>query len=160
MASSLSAIVFAAILSAYLFIGRNLSRLASNQSLDVETRRTLRQMTTDVSEAITLTTAGATTMTLTKLGPSGNVTVSYVYNSGTQQLNRTVGATVTKLLSRAESLAFTYYAENGTTTTDTKSAKSVELSFTIAAGTQSSGTLARYRSVSPRVIMRNKQVLN
>ena len=160
MASSLSAIVFAAILSAYLFIGRNLSRLASNQSLDVETRRTLRQMTTDVSEAITLTTAGATTMTLTKLGPSGNVTVSYVYNSSTQQLNRTVGATVTKLLSRAESLAFTYYAENGTTTTDTKSAKSVELSFTIAAGTQSSGTLARYRSVSPRVIMRNKQVLN
>lgn len=160
MASSLSAIVFAAILSAYLFIGRNLSRLASNQSLDVETRRTLRQMTTDVSEAITLTTAGATTMTLTKLGPSGNVTVSYVYNSGTQQLNRTVGTTVTKLLSRAESLAFTYYAENGTTTTDTKSAKSVELSFTIAAGTQSSGTLARYRSVSPRVIMRNKQVLN
>ncbi len=160
MASSLSAIVFAAILSAYLFIGRNLTRLASNQSLDVETRRTLRQMTTDVSEAITITSAGATSMTLTKLGASGNVTVSYVYNSGTQELNRTVGTSTTKLLSKAESLAFTYYAENGATTTDTKSVKSVELSFTIAAGSQANGTLARYRSVSPRVIMRNKQVLN
>src|SRR5688572_20401816 len=77
VASSISAVVFAGILAAYLFVGRNLTRLVNVQHQEVESRRTLRQVTQDVSAAIQLTTATSSQLSLTKPTSSGTTAVSY-----------------------------------------------------------------------------------
>lgn len=159
VATSISAFVFAGILAAYLFVGRNLTRLVNFQHQEVEGRRTLRQMTDDVSAAINLTTATATQLTLTKPTSGGTTTVTYAYSSGARTLTRTDAAGAQIILSGLTSFTITYYNERGTAVTAKQSVKSLEFAFTSAAGTAGSGTQASYQTVSPRVVVRNKALL-
>src|SRR5262245_19186427 len=71
VATSLPAIVLAAALAAFLFVGRNLTRLVNLQHQEVESRRTLRTFTQDLSAAIQLSTATSTALTMTKPTSSG-----------------------------------------------------------------------------------------
>ena len=160
VATSLSAIVFAAILASYLFVGRNLTRLVNVQHQEVESRRTLRQVTQDVSSAIQLTTATSSQLSLTKPTSSGTTSVSYVYSSGGGTLTRSDAVGTQTLLSGLTDFTITYYNEGGTAvTSSTQSMKAVEFTFTSGAGSAASGTLAAYRTVSPRILLRNKAVL-
>jgi prepilin-type N-terminal cleavage/methylation domain-containing protein len=160
IATSLAAIVLAAILSAYLYVGRNLTRLVNTQEQETKSRRTIRQFTDDVSAAIKLTTASATSLVLTKPLASGNATVSYTYSSGNGTLTRTQSGASQTLLSGITAFNIEYFNEVGTTiTSSAQSVKSVELSFTTAAGNSTTGTRATYASVSPRVVLRNKMPL-
>lgn len=158
--STLAAIVLAAVLSTYLFMGRSLTRLANSQEQDVKSRRALRLFTNDVSAAIQLTTATESTLTLTKTTAGANVTVSYVYSSAAGTLSRTQGTATQKLLTGLTACTITYYNPGGSVVTSSiSSVKAAELSFSTSVGTAKSGTAAKYATVSPRVVMRNKPVL-
>jgi hypothetical protein len=62
---SLATIVFAGILAAYLFLGRNLARMANMQEQMVKNRRALQLFTKDLSSAVALTNSSSTTLSLT-----------------------------------------------------------------------------------------------
>jgi archaellin len=160
LATTLLGIILVGVLAAYLFLGRNLTRLVNLQHQENESRRTLRTFTQDVSAAIQLTTASTTQVVLTKPTSSTNATITYTYSSGAGTLVRNDGTTSLTMLSGLTALTFTYYNEAGTVVSGSpQSVKSVELSYSSAVGTATSGTLARYTSVSPRAILRNKTAL-
>jgi prepilin-type N-terminal cleavage/methylation domain-containing protein len=159
IATSLSAVILAAVFSAYLFLGRNLTRLVNVQQQDVASRSAVRQFTQDVSAAVQLTTATSSQIVLTKPSASGTTTVSYVYSAADRTLTRVAGSTTRTLLSGLTDFTVAYFNSAGGATANPGSVKAVELSFTTAAGSDASGTRARYASVSPRVILRNKPSL-
>jgi type II secretory pathway component PulJ len=158
IAASLSAIVFAAIFSAYLFLGRNLTRLVNVQRQEVESRRALQHFTRDLSAGIRLSTATGTALTLTKPTAGGTTTVAYLYSSGDGTLKRTEGLNTQTLVSEISpgTFVFTYYNESGATVSEVQSIKSVEMSFSTTHGSRRAGTKAGYTTVSPRVVLRNK----
>jgi prepilin-type N-terminal cleavage/methylation domain-containing protein len=160
VATGLLAIVLVGVLAAYLFVARNLTRLVNTQQQEVESRRTLRTFTQDVSAAIQLTTATSSQLVFTKPTASGTTTVSYTYSAGNGTLVRTEGAGTKTLLTGLTSLTLSYFSEAGTLVTSSpQSVKSVEMMFSSAAGTATSGTQSRYTTVSPRVVLRNKATL-
>lgn len=161
VATSLLAVVLAGVLAAYLFVGRNLTRLVNVQHQEVESRRTLRTFTQDLSAAIQLSTATTTVLTLTKPTASGGtVTVTYTYSSTAGTLVRTEAGANNTLLSGLTTFTITYYNEAGTVVTSSpQSVKAVEFAFASASGSANSGTKASYTTVSPRVLLRNKPAL-
>lgn len=160
VAVTLSAIVMVAILSAYLFVGRNLTRLMNMQGQEVDSRRALRYFAADVSAASAVTVMSAASLTLTKVETSGSVTVSYTYAALDGTLIRTQGTNTLTLFSDLTSFAFTYYNDAGSAISSSPhSVKAVEFLATASSGTAATGTLSRYTSASPRVVLRNKQAL-
>ncbi len=65
IAASLTLILVFGVLSAYLFLGRNFTRLTGTQQQDVKARRALRQFTQDVGTANTFTTTTASSLVFT-----------------------------------------------------------------------------------------------
>lgn len=127
IATALSAVVFAAIFSAYLFIARNLTRLAYTQQQMVESRDALYRLGKDVREATGFSTATDTTLDLVL---SSGI-VRYVYAAGTGTLTRSFpypGGTPTILVHNITGqdplpkitgdtfsyTFFTYYSKTGT----------------------------------------------
>lgn len=160
VAVSVCSFVFAGILSAYLFVGRNLTRLVNFQRQEVESRRTLRQFTQDLSAAIQLTTATSTQLALTKPTATGTTPVSYNYSSGGGTLTRTDSAGTQTLLSGVTAFSWSYFNEAGSAVAaGTQSIKAVEFSYTSGVGSSASGTLASSATVSSRIVLRNKPAL-
>jgi hypothetical protein len=160
VAVGLCAIVFAGIMSAYLFVGRNMTRLINFQQQEVQSRRALRQFTQDLSSAIQLTTATSTQIALTKPTATGTTAVSYAYSSGAGTLARTDTAGTQTILSGVTSFALSYFNESGSSVASgTQSIKAVEFTYTSRAGSSASGTMASSTMVSPRVLLRNKPAL-
>jgi hypothetical protein len=160
IAGSLAAIVVAAVLSASLFMGRNLTRLVNVQDQEVEGRRALRYFTDDVSAAISITVGTTTTLTLIKPTAASTTNVSYVYSALNGTLTRSDLAGARTLLSGLTSFSFAYFNESGDQIASSpQSIKAVEFVASSAAGSEAAGTRARYTTASPRVVVRNKQVL-
>ena len=160
VSTGLLAIIIMGVLAAYVFVARNLTRLVNTQQQQVESRRTLRTFTQDLSAASQLTTATATQLVLIKPAASGTTTVTYAYSSTNGRLVRTEGSAAKTLLTGLASFTLTYYSEAGSTVSSSpQSVKSVEMMFSSSAGTATSGTLARYTTVSPRVLLRNRTTL-
>lgn len=160
VATGLSAIVFAGILSAFLFMGRNMTRLINLQTQEVASRRAVRLFTQDLSAAIQLTVCATTQLTMTKPAASGTTTVSYVYDATAGTLVRSEGTATLTILRGLISLNITYYNEGGTAITGSpQSIKAAEVAFTTATGSATSGTKVSYQTVSPRVVLRNKPLL-
>src|SRR5262249_46206528 len=87
ISTSLAGIVIAGMLSTFLFLGRNLSRLASQQALENETRKALIHLRRDFGLARGIkngTTPTSSTVTLALA--SGDVT--YTYDSTAKNLRR------------------------------------------------------------------------
>jgi prepilin-type N-terminal cleavage/methylation domain-containing protein len=158
-AVSISTIVFVGMFSAYLFVGRNFTRLANAQQQDAEGRRTLQRFTQDLSAAISLTTAMPTEISLTKRLATGTATVSYAYSAANGTFTRTDSAGTQTLLSGVTGVTLSYFSEAGNPTTTPHSIKSVELLVSSAVGNASGGTRATATAVSPRIVLRNKAAL-
>jgi prepilin-type N-terminal cleavage/methylation domain-containing protein len=160
VATSVSAIVFAGILAAYLFMGRNLTRLVNTQQQEAQSRRALRQFTQDVSAGTQISVPASGQLWVTKPTASGTTTIKYVYSSGTGTLVRNDGADQ-KILSSLTALSYVFYSESGATVTasNLQSAKSVQLTFSSSIGTSNAGTQSQITTVSPRVVLRNKPML-
>jgi type II secretory pathway pseudopilin PulG len=90
---TLLAILCTAVISAYLFMGRNLERLMNTQRQGVSSRRALQQFVTDVSAAITFTSATTSNLTFT-VPISGTLA-----NCATTNGSTTVTCTSTAILS-------------------------------------------------------------
>jgi prepilin-type N-terminal cleavage/methylation domain-containing protein len=161
---SLSLMVLTAVLGSYLFMGRNLVRLANQQTLETESRRALLYFAQDVRMASTLSSPSATGVTFTLPTSSSTTTVAYSYNSSAGTLTRTPATgTAQVLLHNLQSLTINYYniAGNAITGTDTgvsiPNIRRIALSFTAQAGSSNNGTLTILHQVaSPRLSMRNK----
>ena len=228
---ALLAILCTAVISAYLFMGRNLERLMNSQKQGVSSRRALQQFTADVGSAIAITSAtsslltfatpsslvlancsttnGSATVTCTSttgLNAGMSITgtgiplsatvssvtnsttlvlsavatatnsglslyspvITYAYNSGSSPatFTRTAGGVTTTLLTGINTSAtsptngFAYYDENGNTVAGTSTyLKMIEFAFTTTSGNSTIGTQSNYVTVSPRVMLRNKALL-
>lgn len=187
--AALSAAVMAAVLSSYIYLGRGLGRLANQQVVDTETRRTLAYFTQDVQSATGLADTAnlsATRVSLLVSGSSGNNTITYYYNNAATATNVTIdsiaismaensltrvvsdGTTVTSLtLLRnipASGCTIRYYdIRGGTYSTYTNylsGIKQLSLQFRTQAGLADSGTQTRvYDAASSRLALRNRGYL-
>lgn len=183
--ATLSAAVMAGVLSSYLFIGRNLGRLANQQVLETEGRRTLANFSRDVRTASGLTdTANLSATRVSLTVPAG--TVTYYHNntaaaatvsiSGTNvamaanALTRCFydGTTVTSLtLLRnitSGGLTFRYYdvtaREYTTYANYLTGIKQISLEFSTQLGASGNGTQTKvYQVASNRLVLRNHTLL-
>lgn len=161
VAVALSAIIFAGILSGYTFLARNFTRLLNTQGQDTKSRKAVYIFSQDISKAVQVASAADTHLTLL-LPVSGGTTssVSYDYNSTDGTLTRTDSSSSVVLLSNLTYLDFNYFNKaGGAVTSGPLSVKEVEVSFSTALGTASNGTQSRYTAVSPRLVLRNKPLL-
>lgn len=160
IASALALMIFAAVFSAYLFLGRNLTRLVNFQRQEVESRRALRLFSEDVSAATQITTAAAAQLALVRPTNSGNTTVTYTYSAADGTLTRVAGAASQTIVTGLTSLSVSYFNSSGSSPgSNLHAIKAVELAFATRAGSSAGGTLAQYTTASPRILMRNKAVL-
>ncbi|HUR59445.1 MAG TPA: prepilin-type N-terminal cleavage/methylation domain-containing protein [Opitutaceae bacterium] len=171
IASSMAAILMAAVLSSFVFIGRNLARLASYQSLESEARKALAYLRQDLALAQAVKNGTTpTTATVTLVLPGGNVT--YTYESGNRRLRRqaTFGANTDFTLLRnstceCTSFAFDYFTTNNDAPTDQitsttlvpYSIKQIAVGFVVETPTTAStGTRTRFEAASARYFIRNR----
>jgi Tfp pilus assembly protein PilW len=166
--ATLSAAVMAAVLSSYIFVGRNLARLANQQVLETEGRRTLAYFARDIRLASGLSgTPSATSVTLSQPTSTGTTTVAYSYNSGAGTLTRTPASGTAQVLLRnitASGLTIRYYDTSGnpyTTYVDYLSGiKQISLEFSTQLGTAGNGTQTKvYELATNRLILRNRSLL-
>lgn len=171
ISSALAAVVMTAVLSTFVFMGRNLARLASHQALETESRKALHYLRRDFAAAQTVksgTTPGAANVTLVL--PAGEVT--YTYDSTTRNLRRqaTFGASPDLTLLRNPSCECTSFAFRYFTTSDSAptnqvtpslnvpySIKQIQVGFTVESpSTWSAQSRARYDAASSRFLLRNR----
>jgi hypothetical protein len=175
MVTFISSFVFAGVLSAYIFLGRGLSRQVNEEDLESRTRLALFWFNQDVSLSSAIiaqnpgTRVTGTMMSLTI--PSVGSTVYYACNwaggTGNGVLTRQVGVgPVLKLLTHLTSFSFGYYDSAGNTiaapTTATSAAidiKQAYMAFTTTEGVASTGNQSNLTVVSPRVTLKNKGIL-
>lgn len=168
IAATLSLIVIGAVFSAYIYMGRNLTRLVNMQEQDVRNRRTMETWGKDVGSATAIVTATDTQFAFRVQSAAGTSdVVNYTYTAGanaTGTLVRTytpaVGVvTTTTLLTKLTAFDFNYYTEPGVATTTITWIKSAQFSYTAQVGVSTTGTLAVYPNVSARIVIRNKALL-
>ena len=159
LASVISAIVFAAIFSAYIFMARNLARMANFQQQQVQNRQTFYYVGKDVSDAVQLTGASSSSLVLT-LSSGAIITYTCVpaipspTTPGT--LSRMVDGAVPAptLLSNLTTFSFGYYDKSGAPTSVHTNIKQVELRYTSAVGDKANGTQSSDIVVSARMVLR------
>lgn len=168
---TLGIMVMISVMNAYLYLGRNLTRLGLHQQLEAKSRQAVDYLTQDLKAATALASAPtATSLALTL--PTG--TVTYSYDSGNQRLTRTVDANPAVVLLadtdtaarvvNCTAFAFSFYNTSGGAATDQStpstyvalSVKQVSMSFTLEAGTSGNATLTRLSLVTARFSVRNK----
>jgi len=175
MVTFISSFVFAGVLSAYIFLGRGLSRQVNAEGLESRTRLALHYFTQDVSSASAIAAqnpGSQVTGTQMALTIPGSNTVTY-YCDWTQGpangvLERQVGTNpYLVLLTNLSSFSLQYF-DSTTHAFAVPSAapsapqidiKQVCLTYTSTAGYGPSGNLSNFTVVSPLVIMKNKTVL-
>lgn len=157
---SLALAVMTAVLSSYIFLGRNLVRLVNQQTLETEARRTLAYFTRDVRMASGVTgTPSNTSVTFLLPTNFGTTTAAYSYDSSTQTLTRTLGGSTQTLLSNLIDLNFYYYDNLSASVTNPASIKQVAMRFSTQTGSSFNGTQTPvYQGASSRLIIRNKQL--
>lgn len=167
MATLITAIVFAGVLSAYIFLGRGLVRQGNEEAMESRSRTTLFYFTQDVSAATAVTAYTASQLVIST--PSAIVTYTYnaapgspgIAPSGT--LVRTqIPANLsipTSLLTNLSTFAFNYLTISGTAASSAATVKQIQLSYTAVIGSSVGGAQAQITVVSPRVIMKNKPSL-
>lgn len=118
--ASLSAIVLAGVLSSYVFLGRQLGRLANQQTLETEARRALAYFEQDVQRA-----SGLVTVSTSPISPAANrvdltvptatttTTITYYYNNTSSAATVAINGTNVSMAANA----LTRCVYNGSTVT-------------------------------------------
>lgn len=177
LATVITSFVFAGVLSAYIFLGRGLSRQLNAEGLESRTRLALSYFTQDVSGATSITaqnpgaqvTGDQMTLTIPTSTAPYSVTYHCDWSGGASNgiLERSVNSgTYLVLLSNISSINFQYFdAANNSVAAPTSASspqiniKQVCMSFTTSAGYGPSGNLSQFTMVSPVVILKNKAML-
>ena len=183
VAMSLMVTLAAAVLAAYLFLGRNLTRLVNYEQQERKARFAFRMFSQDLGAASNLTAASSTissgTTTAahfevsvpTSADGSTSKTVVYDYSSATGKFTRQDGAQAAQnMLTDITSFSVNYFTVSQTlngVAYDTALAapssplgvKAVEFRFSTSVGSSAAGTLATYKAMSPRVLLRSRSGL-
>jgi type II secretory pathway component PulJ len=169
--STLAALVMAAVLTSFVFLGRSLTRLANYQTLEAKSRQALGYLRADLALAREVKSGSTpTASSLTLVLPAGEVTYTYDSAAGNLHRQATFGANQDFYLLQNDhctclALAFYYYTTaNGTATSQIfpslnvpYSIKGIEVRFTLQTpGSASPPTRATYQVVSSRIPIRNK----
>ena len=170
--ATLAAIMMAALLSAFVFLGRSLGRLVNYQTLEAKAREALTYLRADFAQAECVRTATSPTATsLTLVLPAGDVT--YDYDPAGFRLRRraSFGANRDFYLLQNPTCTCTAFSFDYFTTTNGDptsqitagaitpySVKQIQVSFTLETpGTASPATVATYVVTSSRFLLRNRQ---
>jgi hypothetical protein len=136
-----------------------LTRMVNTRDQDAKSRGAFYLFDKDVSVATEVSHASDTKVSLTMKDSTGTpYVISYEYVGGT--LTRT-GRT-TPVLSNLTAFDFNYFNKTGdpvAVTSSPLSVKEIEFTFTSALGGADNGTRSRYTAVSPRLLLRNKTLL-
>jgi hypothetical protein len=175
LAAFISSFVFAGVLSAYIFLGRGLTRQSNAEMLESRSRLALYYFTQDVSTAMAVDPNGMSPTVLKLYFPDSSDEVTYSYDATQGTLTRTVTGSappepVTSLFTGLPNVAspgniglssfgFTYYDFSGQPATGAPATKQVSMSFTCIAGIAASGAQSHFNVVSPRVMMKSKPLL-
>jgi prepilin-type N-terminal cleavage/methylation domain-containing protein len=176
MVTFISSFVFAGVLSAYIFLGRSLSRQANEDSLESRAHLALYYFTQDLSNASTIvannpgTYTSGTQLSLIVPGAAGSVTYSCDWSGGSSAgvLSRAVGSNPSlPLLNNLSSFQFFFYDPTGTAISVPASPpsspqiniKQVCMAFTSGAGYAPAGNRSQFTVVSPRVVLKNQALL-
>ncbi len=166
---TLTLVVMAGVISCFIFLSHNLSRLQIQQKFESQGRRALLYFAQDARMASAITTPTATSVTFVMPPGSGSPTVTYNYNSATGVLTRDPGFTGLgsnpPLLVSLTSFTFSYYDVYGNPypalTNYLIGIKQVSVSFN--AQSPPSWNLTQpaftYQVSSGRMILRNKAIL-
>ena len=187
--ATLSAAIMLAVISSYIYLGRGLARLANQQSLGTEARRTLGYFTQDVQSASGLTdTANLSASRVSLLVPAagGTNTITYYYNSTSSDAAVTINGTSVNMTANAltrcvyngtavtsqlllrnittSGLALKYYDASGNAYTTyvnyLPGIKQLALQFTTQVGNSTNGTQTQVYPVSTgRLALRNDAFL-
>jgi hypothetical protein len=106
----------AAVFSSYIYLGRSLARLANQQILETEARRTLGYFTRDVQTSTGLTDTAnlnATRLSLSVPAATGTNTITYYYNNTASAVSVTISGTSVSMAATA----LTRCVYDGTTVT-------------------------------------------
>lgn len=172
VSSTLAALAMTALLSAFVFLARNFTRLANLQALESQSRRALTYLQDDLAlaEAVKAgSTASASSVTLVL--PAGEVT--YTYDSAARRLRRQAGFGTTPDLyllntpgCQCTTFAFSYFTGSGgspanqlaPTTNTPYSIKQLQVSFVVQTpSTEAAATRMQYQAVTARHNLRNKR---
>lgn len=166
---SLALTVMTGVLSTYLFLGRQLSRLTYRQTLETDARRTLLRFAQDMRAATAVSSPGDSSVVLTVPTASSTMTVTYSYTGGsnnTGTLTRTPSSGSAQVLLRfLSAFDFNYYDSTDVAVTDftnkVSSIKKVSFTFSSQTGTANQGTLTPvHQGASPRFNLGNPSLLN
>jgi Tfp pilus assembly protein PilW len=172
--STLAAMVMAAVLSSYIFLSKSFIRLANQQILESEARRTLAYFSKDVQAATGIFgSPSATAVTLNITTAGGTTTVAYNYDSTTGTLTRTPSGGTPLVVLRnitdnnsgtAADLTFRYYDSSSneyTTYTNYLSGiRQISVEFATQTGVSASGTQTLvYRVATGRLLIHNNALL-
>jgi Tfp pilus assembly protein PilW len=170
LATFITAFVFAGVLSAYIFLGRGLTRQANEQQMESGSRVTLFYFAQDVALATTLDPANISATSLSLYSPDSSDEITYTYNASQGTLVRTTSGSVPgpaslTLLHGLSAFSFNYYNFVYAVTTTAPplppaaGIKEVNLTFTLVSGAAVSGAQATLAVASPRVAVKNKMFL-
>lgn len=169
--ASLAAMIMVAVLSSFLFLGRNLARVASYQALENEARKGMAYLRQDFALAKSVKSGTApTASSVTLVLPGGDVT--YTYDSAARRLRRVAAFGTNRdfyLLASGHcdctAFEFDYFTTTDAAPTDQSastvyvpySIKQIEVSFTLESPTTwSTGSRTRYEAASSRFLIRNR----
>ena len=169
--SALGAMVMAGVLSAYIFMGRNLARVSSYQALENESRKALAYLSRDFRQARSVKTGTTPKESeVTLVLPSGEV--SYTYDSTQKTLRRqaTFGASQDFYLlhttcCECTSFQFYYYTSTDGAPTDAVAAednvpysiKQIQVGYVLESPSGwNAQTRTRFEIASARYILRNR----
>jgi prepilin-type N-terminal cleavage/methylation domain-containing protein len=169
---SLASAILAAVLSSFVFLGRNLVRLANYQALETKSREALTYLQRDLAAAQAVKSGTTPTPTsVTLVLPAGEVTYSFDGTTGSVRRQATTGANRDFFLLKNDRCACTTFAFDYQTTTggaptsqlDPSSnvpygIKQILVRFVVAnPGTDAAAVRTSYSAVSARFLLRNKQ---
>ncbi|HTX66187.1 MAG TPA: type II secretion system protein [Opitutaceae bacterium] len=174
VAVSIAAFVIAAMISSYVYMGRNLIRYSNQQDIETEIRRTLQMMAADVHAATDVSSFASSQFTLTMpyVHSDNSVTtysVTYTYDSGALTITRTVSGTAPPNVTTAALTMLTKVTPTGSMfeardrvdhlTTTTINIKKITLaSFNVTTGSANANTQLIRTGASTRFILRSKHL--
>lgn len=170
--ATLGIMVLGAVLSSYIFLGRQLARLANMQTLETEGRRALGYFTQDVQKAIGISgtpSASAVTLTIpTNTGATTTVAYSFTNDTGGNgTFTRTPSGGTAQTLVRYiinNGLTISFFDSSGNPysayTDYLPGIKQLALEFSTQTGNAGNGTRTPLNvTTSNRIVMRNKPFL-
>lgn len=133
VATSLTAILTAAIMSSFIFILRAERSLANYAEMNTQARRLLEQLGRDARSAADVTNTTTTGITMrVPSNLSGTLQdVTYTYNAGAGTLSRQIGGVTTVLVRNVSAMTFNFLNSSNTLTTSLLELKQVQVSLRI-----------------------------